>query len=83
MYPSCGVPGCRVPFERCDIHHIRYWEHGGPSDEANFLPLCSKHHHAAHEGGWHLALHPTTRVLTITYPDGTVEAHAPPRARPG
>ena len=63
MYPSCGVPGCRVAFEQCVLHHIRYWENGGRTDLANLIPLCSKHHHAAHEGGWHLAPpphHPTT-----------------------
>ena len=83
MYPSCGLPGCRVPFEQCDLHHIRYWEHGGKSDEDNFLPLCSTHHHCVHEGGWHLQLHPTTRQLTITYPDGSIQTTGPPRARDG
>ena len=83
MYPSCGVPGCRVAFEQCVLHHIRYWENGGRTDMANLIPLCSKHHHAAHEGGWHLALHPTTRQLTITYPDGTIQTTGPPHARAG
>ena len=83
MYPSCGVPGCRVAFEQCVLHHIRYWENGGRTDMTNLIPLCSQHHHAAHEGGWHLALQPTTRQLTITYPDGTIQTTGPPRARAG
>jgi hypothetical protein len=29
MYPTCGIPGCRVGFEQCVIHHIRYWENHG------------------------------------------------------
>jgi hypothetical protein len=29
------------------------------------VPLCSQHHHAAHEGGWKLTLNPKTRKLTI------------------
>jgi len=83
MYPTCGLPGCRVPFEQCTIHHIRYWESGGTTDMANMLPLCTKHHHCVHEGGWQLHLDPTTRQLTITYPDGTVQTTGPPRARAG
>ena len=81
MYPTCAGPGCRVRFDNCELHHIRYWEHHGPSDMDNFVPLCSRHHHAVHEGGWHLTLHPTTRVLTITYPDGTTHTEPAPRAR--
>jgi hypothetical protein len=82
MYPTCAAPGCPVRFEHCDLHHIRYWEHHGRSDLDNFVPLCSTHHHAAHEGRWHLALHPVTRALTITYPDGTVHTEPAPRAKP-
>ncbi len=43
----------------------------------NLIPLCSKHHHAAHEGGWQLTLHPD-RALTIVYPDGTTQTTGPP-----
>jgi hypothetical protein len=82
MYPTCAGPACRVRFEHCELHHIRYWDNGGPSDMDNFLPLCSRHHHAVHEGGWHLTLHPATRVLTITYPDGTTHTEPAPRATP-
>ena len=46
MYPHCGIHGCRVPFEQCVIHHIKYWEHYGFTDMDNMIPLCSKHHHA-------------------------------------
>jgi len=81
MYPTCAIPGCRVAFENCVLHHIEYWENGGTSDMSNLLPVCSRHHHAAHEGGWNLALHPVTRVLTITYPDGAVHTEPAPRAR--
>jgi hypothetical protein len=46
-------------------------------------PLCSTHHHATHEGGWHLHLDPNTRTLTITHPDTTIQTTGPPRARAG
>jgi len=83
MYPTCRIPGCRVPFETCTIHHIRYWETGGTTDLANMIPLCNRHHHNVHEGRWQLSLHPTTLDLTITDPDGTTHTTGPPRARAG
>ncbi len=81
MYPRCAVDGCTVPFDACHAHHLLPWDDGGPSDLANFVPLCSKHHHLTHEGGWKLALQPSDRVLTITLPDGTTFANPPPSAR--
>jgi hypothetical protein len=81
MYPTCAIPGCRVAFEQCVLHHIKYWERLGDTDLDNLLPLCTKHHHLAHEGGWKLHLHPHTRTLTITHPDGTTQTTGPPRAR--
>ena len=80
MYSTCAVPGCCVPFDQTDLHHVTYWRNGGRSDLDNFVPLCSKHHYMAHEGGWKLHLHPTTHNLTITLPDGTTRANPPPYA---
>ena len=77
LYPTCAVPGCCVAYEFTKPHHVHYWEHGGPTDLHNLLPLCSKHHHAAHEGGWRLTLQPN-RHLTVTLPDGTILTTGPP-----
>jgi hypothetical protein len=55
-----------VIFDHCNVHHIDYWENGGFTDLNNMVPLCSRHHHATHEGGWKLTLNPVTRELTIT-----------------
>jgi len=65
IHPTCAIPDCEVIFDHCNIHHIEYWENGGPTDLNNMVPLCSQHHHAAHEGGWKLTLNPETRKLTI------------------
>jgi 5-methylcytosine-specific restriction endonuclease McrA len=51
-----------------NIHHIDYRENGGPTDLDNLIPLCSKHHHKAHEGGWKLSHDPNSRQLTVNYP---------------
>jgi hypothetical protein len=77
MYSHCGFAGCDIEFNRCEIHHIWPWELGGPTDLQNLLPLCSRHHHVVHEGGWTLHLAPD-RTLTITQPDGRQFAQARP-----
>ncbi len=66
IYPTCAIPDCEVIFDHCNVHHIEYWENGGATDLNNMVPLCSRHHHAAHEGGWKLKLDPETRELSIT-----------------
>jgi hypothetical protein len=71
MYRTCAHPGCTVRFADCEIHHVIDWDHHGPTDLANLLPLCTRHHHLVHEGRWHLTLHPD-RSITLTRPDGTV-----------
>ncbi|MCU0260668.1 MAG: HNH endonuclease, partial [Ilumatobacteraceae bacterium] len=88
MYRTCGHPHCDTAFDWCDIHHITPWEHGGPTDLDNLLPLCSKHHHLVHDGGWRLSLDDQRRVrlrspdghVTIDGPPVTARAASPPRA---
>ena len=83
MYPGCAITGCGVHVDACQIHHVDPF--GGPhrDGETNLgrlIPLCHRHHHAAHEGHWRLALDPTTRVLIVTLPDASIDTHPPPRA---
>ena len=66
IHPTCAIPDCEVIFDHCNVHHIEYWESGGSTDLNNMVPLCSRHHHAAHEGGWKLQLNPETRELRVT-----------------
>jgi len=68
VHETCAIPDCEVPFHRCQIHHIDYWENGGRTDMENQVPLCTRHHHAAHEGGWTLRLERSTRAVTFTPP---------------
>ena len=81
VYATCAVPGCNVAFNHTKPHHVHWWRHGGPTDFANLLPLCSKHHHAVHEGGWLLTLGPD-RELTIETPAGQIMRTGPPSRRP-
>lgn len=79
MYRTCAVPGCGVSWDNVVIHHLHYYRNRGPTDIDNLLPLCVRHHHCAHEGGWVFSLGPD-RTLTIVRPDGYTTIHAPPRA---
>jgi len=78
LYRGCGVPGCDIGFDRCTIHHIIWWRHGGTTDLCNLIPLCNRHHHLVHDRGWTLSLGPN-RELTVTTPTGKVMATGPPR----
>ncbi len=77
IYRTCAFAGCDVAFDRCEIHHIDFFEHGGTTDLHNLLPLCARHHHLVHEGGWTLQLAPD-RTLTVTRCDGTMHATSRP-----
>ena len=83
MYPTCAFPGCDVTFERCEIHHVHPFEHGGLTNLSDLLPLCCRHHHVIHDPGWRLVLRPD-RTLVLTRPDGgTTETPLPAgRSRP-
>jgi hypothetical protein len=81
LYPRCAIPGCEVRFSRTKMHHVWWWEHGGPTDLDNLLPICSRHHHAVHDQGWQLKLL-ADRTLEVTMPDGTTMETGPPTRGP-
>ena len=76
IYRNCAFAGCDVGFDRCEIHHLKEWTDSGQTDLANLLPICSRHHHLIHEGGWTVQLAPD-RNLTIRQPDGELFAECP------
>lgn len=78
MYRGCAVPGCCVAWDYVIVHHLRWFRLGGKTDIANLLPLCTKHHHLAHEGGWKFSLD-GARNLTIIRPDSTRMTTGPPQ----
>ncbi|MDP2291335.1 MAG: HNH endonuclease signature motif containing protein, partial [Actinomycetota bacterium] len=78
LYATCSIPGCAARFDHCRIHHVHWWRHGGRTDLRNLLPLCSRHHHLVHEGGWKLSLQ-ADRLLTVNLPDGTIMTTGPPQ----
>ena len=74
---TCAIPGCTVHYSRCKLHHIIWWRHGGPTDLANLLPVCTHHHTKIHDAGWVVTLG-SNRELTIRFPDGTIHNTGPP-----
>lgn len=80
LYRTCAIPGCSTHYDRCNLHHVIWWRHGGRTDLDNLVPLCTHHHHRVHDDGWQLGLGPN-RELTLTLPDGTVRSTGPPGRR--
>ena len=80
LYRGCAVPGCSVAYDRCELHHVIWWRHGGRTDLDNLIPICTRHHGKVHHDGWIIALGPN-RELTLTLPDGTVHSTGPPHRR--
>ena len=71
MHRTCAHPGCRTTVDDCKMHHIEFFRNGGKTSVNNLLPLCEKHHHLVHEGGWQLTM-TEGRVATWRRPDGTI-----------
>lgn len=65
----CRGPGCYRPIGWTQIHHLRWWRHGGPTDLDNGLALCHACHRLVHDLGWHAELDLTTAAVTWTSPD--------------
>ena len=47
---GCTHPGCDVPPEWCEAHHIIHWADGGPTTLTNLKLKCPRHHQHEHEG---------------------------------
>jgi len=71
----CRFPGCES--RRVDLHHIRYWSHGGRTELDNLVSLCKYHHRLVHDRGYLIA---AARDGTFTFfrADGTAIPSSPP-----
>ncbi len=69
----CRFPGC-TRRAKLHAHHVDYWSAAGPTDLANLVLLCSRHHTLVHQHGYQLALRPD-RSLQVHTAEGTPVLH--------
>ena len=53
---GCLIPGCRVPPQWCEIHHVEEHSRGGPTHTDNGVLLCWFHHRTIDSGGWRIRM---------------------------
>jgi len=66
---GCRFPGC-TERRYVEAHHVVHWIDGGPTDLANLVLLCWRHHHAVHEGGFSMRFE--HGVVNVWKPDGSL-----------
>jgi len=71
----CRFPGC-ARHRKLHAHHVQFWSLNGPTDLANLLLLCPRHHTLVHAQGFQLLLHPD-RSLTVRTAQGVPVLHHP------
>ena len=53
---GCLIPGCHVPPQWCEIHHVEEHSRGGPTHTDNGVLLCWFHHRTIDSGGWRIRI---------------------------
>ena len=56
---GCIIPGCGIPAEACQTHHVEDWAAGGNTDLPNLALLCWAHHRQVDLGMWTIDPAPT------------------------
>lgn len=59
---GCRFPGCRVPIQWVDLHHVQGRAEQGHTVVSNLVAVCRRHHVAVTEGRWRLRMTPEGRV---------------------
>jgi hypothetical protein len=52
---GCVIPGCQIPAEACQAHHLTDWAAGGATDVPNLVLLCWAHHRQVDLQMWTIA----------------------------
>ncbi|MGH3569159.1 MAG: DUF222 domain-containing protein [Pseudonocardia sp.] len=53
---GCAFPGCEVPAQWADAHHIIHWADGGVTALHNLCLLCPRHHTLIHQSEWEVTI---------------------------
>ena len=75
----CRWPGC-THHQYTDIHHHRWWSHGGQTNIDNGYVACGYHHHLIHTAGYGVEGDPNSK-LTFSRPNGMIIGTTVPRRR--
>jgi hypothetical protein len=51
---GCVFPGCHLPANWCDAHHLDPYQHGGQTNLDRLAGLCRHHHGVTHRNGWQM-----------------------------
>ena len=78
---GCVIPGCTVPGDACDAHHVQWWTRGGPTDLDNLALACGRHHTEIHQDTWEIQ-HPRRHPLGHRPPAGSTPPAPAPQRRP-
>lgn len=73
----CAFLDCTMPIAWTRAHHTDPWNDGGRTDDRLLVPLCERHHHLVHEGGWTIRATDEGGYV-IARPDGTHHATVGP-----
>ena len=49
---GCVFPQCQAGLERCQLHHLNFWEFGGQTNLHDSAYLCTFHHWLVHHTNW-------------------------------
>src|SRR5919198_4032245 len=69
---GCAFPGCHLPPRWTDAHHVIHWKDGGPTDLANTVLLCKRHHRLIHHSAWEIRM---TGGLPYFLPPSWLDPH--------
>lgn len=72
---GCRFPGC-THTEFTDVHHVKHWIDGGPTDLDNLVELCDQHHRCVHEMHWRIS-GDANKELTFRSPTGRHSTSTP------
>jgi hypothetical protein len=76
---GCAFPGCDRPPSWCEVHHVREWQHGGPTALHNAVMLCTVHHRLIHHSHWEVRM---VDGLPEFVPPSWIDRSRTPRRRP-
>lgn len=65
---GCVIPGCAIPAEACQAHHLVEWAAGGSTDLDMMTLLCWTHHRQVDLGLWTITPGPPPPTGTVPEP---------------